>query len=52
MIEKPAKDIVREIVESNPFWEHFICIKGEIKEYSQGLYIEMSGHNYNSRGCW
>lgn len=31
MIEKPAKDIVREIVESNPFWEHFICIKGEIK---------------------
>ena len=45
MIEKPAKDIVREIVESNPFWEHFICIKGEIKESSQGLYIEMSGHN-------
>jgi len=45
MIEKPAKDIVREIVESNPFWEHFICIKGEIKESPQGLYIETSGHN-------
>ena len=48
MIEKSAKDIVREIVKSNPFWEHFICIKGEIKKSTKsptGLYIEMSDNN-------
>ena len=24
-------------LQDNPFWEHFICIKGEIKESPQGL---------------
>ena len=45
MVEKSAKEIVEGVVRNNPFWEHFICLEGEIKESSDGLYIEMDGHN-------
>lgn len=41
MIESTGKEIIEGIVRNNPFWEHFICLEGEIKESANGLYIEM-----------
>lgn len=45
MINYSAKEIINTIVMNNPFWEHFICIEGEVKKNSEGCYIEMDAGN-------
>lgn len=46
MVEHTITNIIKGIVRSNPFWEHFLCIEGKVmRDYEGVYYLELDKNN-------